>query len=104
MVPYKYTHHTFSPTIKHSITTTADKYPGKTSFIVKNMKNPTGLKLCVSHKTATSRGPPLKSYRPKSVVVIVLRVVYTGASKLLFADSSDDLCDAAQRRHSAFSH
>ena len=34
------------------------------SFIDKNMKNPTGIKLCISHKIATSRGPPLKSYCP----------------------------------------
>ena len=28
------------------------------------MKNPTGIKLCISHKIATSRGPPLQSYSP----------------------------------------
>ena len=54
----KYTHHTFTPIIKHLITTTANKHPGKKSFIDKNMKNPTGIKLCISHKMATSRGPP----------------------------------------------
>ena len=60
----KHTHHTFTPIIKHLITTTANKHPGKKSFIDKNMKNPTGIKLCISHKIATSRGPPLKSYCP----------------------------------------
>ena len=60
----KYTHHTFTSIIKHKITTTANKHPGKKSFIDKNIKNPTGIKLCISHKTATSQGPPLKSYCP----------------------------------------
>ena len=32
------------------------------------MKNPTGIKLCISHKTATSRGPPLKSQCGQSAV------------------------------------
>ena len=50
----KYTHHTFTPFIKHLITTTANKYPGKKSFIDKNMKNPTGIKPCILHKIATS--------------------------------------------------
>ena len=45
-----YTHHTFTSIIKHLITTTANKHPGKKSFIDKNMKNPTGIKLCISHK------------------------------------------------------
>ena len=60
----KYTHHTFTPIIKHLITTKANKHPAKKSFIDKNMKNPTGIKLCISHKTAVSRGPPLKIYCP----------------------------------------
>ena len=60
----KYTHHTFTPIIKHLITTKVNKHPGKKSFIDKNMKNPTGIKLGISHKIATSRGPPLKSYCP----------------------------------------
>ena len=60
----KFTHHTSTPIIKHLITTTANKHPGKKSFIDKNMKNPTGIKLCISHKIATSRGPPLKSCCP----------------------------------------
>ena len=34
----KYTHHTFTPIIKHLITTTANKHPGKRSFIDKNMR------------------------------------------------------------------
>ena len=33
----KYTHHTFTPVIKHLITTTANKHPGKKSFIDKNI-------------------------------------------------------------------
>ena len=60
----KYTHHTFTPIIKHLITTKANKHPAKKSFIDKNMKNPTGIKLCISHTIFTSRGPPLKSYYP----------------------------------------
>ena len=59
----KYTHHTFTPIIKHLITT-ANKHPGKKTFIDKNMKGPTGIKLCISPKIAASRGPPLKSYCP----------------------------------------
>ena len=40
----KYTHHTFSPVIKHHyITTTANKHPGKKSFIRKHMRNPTDI-------------------------------------------------------------
>ena len=54
----KYTYPTFTPIVKHFMTTTANKHPGKMSFIDENMKNPTGIKLCISHKTATSRGPP----------------------------------------------
>ena len=34
----KYTHHTFTPVIKHLITTTANKHPGKKSFLDKNKK------------------------------------------------------------------
>ena len=34
----KYTHHTFTPIIKHLITTTANKHPVKKSFIDKNMR------------------------------------------------------------------
>ena len=58
----KYTHrHTFTPVIKHLITTTANKHPGKKSFIDKNMEGPTGIKLCISHKIAISQGPKLVS-------------------------------------------
>ena len=60
----KYTHHTFTPIIKHHSITTANKHPGEKSFIDKNMKNPIGIKLCISHKTATSRGLPLESHCP----------------------------------------
>ena len=34
----KYAHHTFTPIIKHLITTTANKHPGKKSFIDKNVR------------------------------------------------------------------
>ena len=34
----RYTHHTFTPIIQHVITTTANKHPGKKSFIDKNMR------------------------------------------------------------------
>ena len=48
----KYTHHTFTPIIKHLITTTANKHPGKKSFIdtEKHEENPTGIRLCIPHK------------------------------------------------------
>ena len=46
----KYTHHTFTPIIKHLITTTANKSPGKKSFIDKNMRKSHCIKLCISHK------------------------------------------------------
>ena len=34
----KYTHHTFTPIIKNLITTTANKHPGKKSFVDKNTR------------------------------------------------------------------
>ena len=34
----KYTHHTFTPIIKHIITTTANKHPDKKSYIDKNVR------------------------------------------------------------------
>ena len=55
---------TFTPIIKHLIPTTANKHPSKKSRLDENVKNPTGIKLCISHKIATSRGPPLKGYCP----------------------------------------
>ena len=45
----KYTHHIFIPIIKHLITATANKHPGKKSFIDKNEKIPLA-KLSISHK------------------------------------------------------
>ena len=49
----KYTHHTFTPIIKHQqITTTANKHPGKKSFINKHMRNPTDF----SHQQAQKQG------------------------------------------------
>ena len=68
----KYTHHTFTPIIKHLITTTTNKQTGKKSFIDKNMKNPTGIKLYISHKIATSQGPRLKSYCPKKTIIKII--------------------------------
>ena len=49
-------------------------------MIDKNMKNPTGIKLCISHKIATSQGPPLKSYilveiQGCSMVVLLMYVL-----------------------------
>ena len=59
----KDTHRTFTPIMTHYITTTANKHPGKKSLTDKNMKNLTGIKLCISHKIAAflKRGssPPL---------------------------------------------
>ena len=44
----KYTHDTFTPITKHyKIATTANKRPGKTSFINKYVRNPTDIKLCI---------------------------------------------------------
>ena len=71
----KYTHHTFTPIIKHLITATANKHPGKKSFIDKNMKNPTGIKLCVSHKIKW----PLPEDPLLKVTVLVkaiIRIIY----------------------------
>ena len=69
----KYAHHTFTAIIKHKITT-ANKQPGKKSFIDKNMKSPTGIKLCISHKKATSRGPLLKI---TVLIKAIIRIIYT---------------------------
>ena len=61
----KYTHHTLTPIIKHNYITSANKHPGKKSFINKYMRNPyihlkelhntntdeeVCTKLCISHK------------------------------------------------------
>ena len=58
----KYTHHTFTPIIKHLITTTVNKHPAKKSFIDKNMRKSHCIKLCISHKIKLP--PPLKNYCP----------------------------------------
>ena len=55
----KYTHHAFTPNIKHLITT-ANKHPGKKSFIDENVKSPTNIKLCISHKFPLPEDPLLK--------------------------------------------
>ena len=60
----KYTHHTFTPIIKNIKLQQQQINILVKSFIDKNMKDPTGIKLCISHKIATSWGPPLKSYCP----------------------------------------
>ena len=69
----KYTHHTFTPIIKHLITTTANKHPGKKSFIDKSMKNPTGIKLCVSHKMPLPEDPLLKV---TVLIKAIIRIIY----------------------------
>ena len=58
--------HTFTPIIKHLITTTAKKHPGEKSFTEKNMKNPTGtgIKLCISHKTMNGITSPWLFLQP----------------------------------------
>ena len=40
------------------------KHPRKMSFINKYRRNPPFIKLCILHKIDTSRGLPLKNYRP----------------------------------------
>ena len=60
---------------KHLITTTANKHPGKKSFIDKNMKNPTGIKLCISHKIKL----PLPEDPLLKVTVLIkaiIRIIY----------------------------
>ena len=75
MVPSTLHHLTFTPIIKHLITTTANKHPGKKSFIDNNMKNPTGIKLCISHKIKL----PLPEDPLLKVTVLIkaiIRIVY----------------------------
>ena len=56
----RYTHYTVIPIIKYLIATTANKHPRKKSFNVdKNMKNPTGIKLCISHNNGRMNGKVL---------------------------------------------
>ena len=71
----KYTHHTFTPIIKHHyITTTSNKHPGKNSFINKYMRNPTDTS-CVYHiKIASSQGPPLKI---TVVIKGIMKIIYS---------------------------
>ena len=70
----KYTHHTFTPIIIFLFTTTANKHPGKNSFIDKNIKNPTGIKLCISHKIATSLRDPL--LKVTVLIKALIRIIY----------------------------
>ena len=63
----KYTHsHTFTPIIKHLITT-ANKHPGKTSFIDENMKNTTNI------KPRTPKDPLLKV---AVLMKAIIRIIY----------------------------
>ena len=62
-------HHTFTPIIKQLITTTANKHPGKKSFIDKNMNNPTGIKLCISPKIATVTESRVSLARPPTCLL-----------------------------------
>ena len=59
----KYTHHTFTPIIKHLITK-ANKHPGKKSFI--DLKKHEKIPLCIIHKIKLPlpEDPPLKSKCP----------------------------------------
>ena len=62
----RHNHHTFTPIIIFFITTTANKHPGKKSFIDNNMRKSHWHQAVhiTKNKLATSRGPPLKSYCP----------------------------------------
>ena len=65
----KYSHHTFTPIIKHLITTTANKHPGKKSF----MKNPTGIKCAYHIKLQIPEDPLLKF---TVLIKAVIRIIY----------------------------
>ena len=52
----KYTHHTFTPIIKYYITTTADRHPGKKTFINKYMRNPTDISYAYHPRERDSSG------------------------------------------------
>ena len=68
----KYTHHTFTSIIKHKITTTANKHPGKKSFIDKNIKKIPLASSCVYHiKLPLPEDPPLK------VTVLIKAIMLT---------------------------
>ena len=73
----KYTHHTFTPVIKHLITTTADKHPGKKSFIDKKPKreNLTGIKMCVSHKIKLPL-PEDPLLKVTILIKAIMRIIY----------------------------
>ena len=75
----KYTHHTFTPIIKHLITTTANKHPGKKSFLDKNMKIPAGIKLCISHKIKW----PLPEDPLFKVTVLIKAIIRIISNKLI---------------------
>ena len=75
----KYTHHTFTPIIQHLITTTANKHTFKKPFIDKNMKNPTGIKLCISHKIKL----PLPEDPLLKVTVLIKAIIRIHYNKLI---------------------
>ena len=51
--------------LKHHEITTANRHPGRTSFMNKYMRNATPTSGCAYHvKITSSRGPPLKIYCP----------------------------------------
>ena len=71
----KYTHHTSTPIIKHLITTTANKHPGKKSFIDKNVRKYHWHQVCISHKIKF----PLPEDPLLKVAVLrkaVIRIIY----------------------------
>ena len=72
----KYTHHTFTPIIKHLITTTANKHPGKKSFILidKNMKKiPLASSCACKIKLPLPEDPLLKV---TVLIKAIIRIIY----------------------------
>ena len=61
----KYTHHTVTPILKHLITSTANKHPGKKSFIDKNMKIPLASSCAYHIKLPLPEDPLLDGFRLK---------------------------------------
>ena len=70
----KYTHHTFTPIIKHEVTTTANRHPGKKSFIDKNKTKSPLASSCAYHiELPLPEDPLLKGTVP---VKAVIRIIY----------------------------
>ena len=61
--------------LKHLITTTANKHHCKKSFIDKNIKNPSGIKLCISHKIKLPL-PEDPLLKVTVLVKAVIRIIY----------------------------